>query len=68
VAEGEWSRGGDSGGGTLIMPVTGDRNGKGEAMGARRSKMTKGNWVGGPNVRLGRTANSTTKNMAKSMR
>jgi hypothetical protein len=31
--------------------------------------MTKGNWVGGPNVRLGRTADwADEKNMRESMR
>jgi hypothetical protein len=74
--------------GTLMVPVTGDRKGEGEAMecdrflegkmgrkrggstlseadnttksdaaaGVCRSKMTKENWVGGLDARLGRTA------------
>jgi hypothetical protein len=39
------------------------------AVGVLRSKMTKGNWVGGPNARLDRTADSTAeKIMVKIMR
>jgi hypothetical protein len=41
----------------------------GAAAGVWRSKMIKENWVGGPNARLGRTADwAREKNMATSMR
>jgi hypothetical protein len=63
--EGEWGR---RRGGSMV-PKADNTVKSGAAAGGWRSKMTKGNWVGGPNARLSRTADyAGEKNMAESMR
>jgi hypothetical protein len=51
------------------VPVADDKIKSGTTTSVWRSKMTKGNWIGGLNVRLDRTADWVDeKNMAVSMR